>query len=99
MRFWYHMYGPDIGSLNIYARTKFMGPLVKQYSIVGNQGDIWKKASLTFSVTGPFQVVIEAVNGKYLWGDIAIDDISFTSGCNKVNTPLPLYQRKLTTNT
>ncbi|RDD40325.1 MAM and LDL-receptor class A domain-containing protein 2 [Trichoplax sp. H2] len=93
MRFWYHMFGPDIGGLNIYARTNFMGPLIKQYSIIGNQGDIWKKASLTFSVNAPFQVVIEAVNGKYLWGDIAIDDISFTSGCTKVNTPLPYAQQ------
>ncbi|RDD40324.1 MAM and LDL-receptor class A domain-containing protein 2 [Trichoplax sp. H2] len=90
MRFWYHLYGPDIGALNVYAQTAFQGPLIKQFSVVGNQGDQWKKASITFNVNKPFQVVFEAVNGKYLWGDIAIDDISFTTSCSKVNTPLPV---------
>lgn len=94
MRFWYHMYGPDIGALNVYARTTFNGPLIKQFTKVGNQGDMWKKAIVTFSVTQPFQVVFEAVNGPYFWGDIAVDDISFTTGCNKVNTPLPVATRK-----
>ena len=93
MRFWYHMYGPDIGAINVYARTTFNGPLTKQFTKVGNQGDQWKRASITFTVTQPFQVVFEAVNGPYIWGDIAIDDISFTTACNKVNTPLPVATR------
>lgn len=63
-RFWYHMYGYDIGLLNIYTRTYVDGPLTLQWAQSGSKGDEWLRRKVVLNVSQPFQVLIEGVHGK-----------------------------------
>ena len=83
-RFFYHMLGKDIGSLNIYLRTSSGDELSFQKS--QEVGDYWERFDLSISTTEPFQIVIEGIVGKDYLGDIGIDDTSFTIGCIKDNS-------------
>ena len=56
LRFFYHMYGTHIGTLNVYTRTSTSGPLNKIWTKTGNQGDKWVKATASISVSQNFQV-------------------------------------------
>ena len=53
------------------------------FSTQGNQGDFWLRGEVNLSfMKMNFQVVIEGKRGGGYKGDIAIDDVSFTPGCN-----------------
>ena len=39
-QFWYHMFGPHIDSLNIYRKSG--GSMVKLWTRVGDNGNIWR---------------------------------------------------------
>ena len=60
--------------------------LVSKFSfliIPGNQGDFWLRGEVNLSfMQMNFQVIIEGKRGGGYKGDIAIDDLSFTPGCN-----------------
>ena len=56
VRFFYHMYGQHIGSLNIKTRTSVSGAMTQQWSLSGNQGNSWKRAEVLLSLTQNFQV-------------------------------------------
>ncbi|CAF3769976.1 unnamed protein product, partial [Adineta steineri] len=85
-RFWYHMYGYDIGELNIYTRIFTGGPLQLVYKQNGSRGDEWLRRKVVLNVAQPFQVVIEGVRGRGYEGDIGVDDTSFTPGCKLQTT-------------
>jgi hypothetical protein len=53
--FYYHMFGSDMGTLNVYFRN-YTGHNNLQLSFSGNQGDQWKMGRKSFSHQGPFQV-------------------------------------------
>ncbi|XP_028396383.1 MAM and LDL-receptor class A domain-containing protein 1-like [Dendronephthya gigantea] len=82
MKFSYHMYGGDVGTLKIYANNRMIS------SQTGNQGNQWVQAeqpiislrreSEHFLLL--FQVKFEGIRGNDYEGDIAIDAISFTPG-------------------
>ena len=58
--------------------------LFKQFfgCLIGDQGDIWRRyESFSLFKPTPFQIVIEGKTGSSYQGDIAIDDLSFTTGC------------------
>jgi hypothetical protein len=81
MRLYYHMYGKNIGSLNVYLRSGVGGNeqvLIKKQGEVGNY---WERIDLLIDYTNPFQIIIEAVVGNGMFGNMAIDDISFTPNC------------------
>ena len=80
IRFWSHMYGQNVGTLNVYTNSLDRG-LVKMWSSSGSQGKQWMRNSVTLNSTIPFQVIIEGVIGTGYLGDIAIDDVSLTPGC------------------
>lgn len=42
--FWYHMYGRNIGYLQVYLRRN--GRDTRLFSILGNQGNTWKQGSV-----------------------------------------------------
>lgn len=51
---WYHMYGPQIGTLNVY--TKSQGRQIRQWTKTGTQGNKWQQASFTFTSNTDYQV-------------------------------------------
>ncbi|KAK7098916.1 hypothetical protein V1264_003131 [Littorina saxatilis] len=80
LQFWYHMYGRQMGNLNVYLQQggQITGTI---FNISGNQGNRWIKAEMT--VTSPsssWEVVFEGIVGSGILSDIAIDDVSITSG-------------------
>jgi hypothetical protein len=81
LRFYYHMFGPTIGSLNIYTRSTSQGALKQVATLAGNYGDAWMRKDVPLNEGVAFQVVVEGVVGNGYTGDIAIDDISMTPGC------------------
>lgn len=56
MRFYYHMYGKTIGSLNVYTRTSLLGDLKQILSLSGNYGDAWMRKDVILQETEEFQV-------------------------------------------
>lgn len=84
LRFYYHMKGNHIGSLLVRKRTSYYAgglssPLL---NVTGAQGDFWYRALVQIPYSqDDFQFVIEGVRGSGYQGDIAIDDVSLTPGC------------------
>ncbi|XP_067654503.1 MAM and LDL-receptor class A domain-containing protein 1-like [Haliotis asinina] len=77
--FWYSMYGATVDSLNVYIRV----PGRTDYMIwhqSGNQGNGWLngQAPITEKIKS-YSIVFEGVRGRSYSGDIAIDDITFTT--------------------
>ena len=89
MRFFYHMFGYHIGQLNIYTATTYGQPGTKVWSMSGSKGDIWIRGEVALSNAADFQVIIEGAVGTGYSGDISLDDISFTPGCNFNGARLP----------
>ena len=77
LEFWYHMYGSSIGTLNVYTSRFFYRRL--SWTKKGNQGNKWHKAQVSLP---PYfygvSVTFEAVRGSSFFGDIAIDDVTFS---------------------
>lgn len=81
MRFFYHMHGIDVNTLNVYSESYEKGPMILLWTRNGSQPDQWIRAAVDLSSTSRFKVVIEGIVGKSFHGDIAIDDVSFTPSC------------------
>ncbi|CAF4738825.1 unnamed protein product [Rotaria sp. Silwood1] len=66
LQFWYHMYGRNIGQLNVYMSTNTSGndthPLV--WSRGANVGNVWRKAQISTEYKDPFYIVFEGVVGN-----------------------------------
>ncbi|XP_071956927.1 MAM and LDL-receptor class A domain-containing protein 1-like [Antedon mediterranea] len=78
--FWYHMFGLDIGYLNIYVAEYNGTNEVKSWSLYGQQStdqDLWLSGQL--GIVSPFKwiVIFEGIKGSDFRGDIAIDDVVF----------------------
>ncbi|XP_067654505.1 MAM and LDL-receptor class A domain-containing protein 2-like [Haliotis asinina] len=81
LNFYYHMYGSHIGTLNV--KLLINTHLSTVWTKSGNQGNQWSLGSATLSandLTGNYQIAFEGVRGVSYLGDIAIDDVSITSG-------------------
>lgn len=96
LQFYYHMYGEDIGTLNVYLN----GSLI--WSLTGERGNLWLRANVELNLAEAagliFQISFEAVilNNRGpsidLRGDIAIDDVlvTTTGPCGQTSeTPPP----------
>ncbi|XP_078488821.1 integrin alpha-2 [Ciona intestinalis] len=79
LRFWYHMYGSSIGSLNVYAHDNVTG-LVMVWNKDGPQVNAWQEGYATIINEYLHTIVFEAVKGKNWASDIAIDDIIIYRG-------------------
>ena len=55
LTFWYHMYGANVGSLNLYVQTR---PTLGSpfFTKSGSAGNSWKQASVTLPSTGTYNV-------------------------------------------
>ncbi|XP_041467512.1 MAM and LDL-receptor class A domain-containing protein 1-like [Lytechinus variegatus] len=90
-RLWYHMFGSNMGTLNIFMKTSIGGYMTTLFTKTGHSNDYWELADVDLTVSGStnFQVVIEAIRGDGPYGDIGIDDTSFTPECVKSSGGLP----------
>lgn len=81
--FWYHMFGADIGTLNVLQKT---GPGNKSEKIIwnlsGQQGSQWLEGRVALSKipSSSYWIVFEGIRGNGYRGDIAIDDILIKDG-------------------
>ncbi|XP_071499310.1 MAM and LDL-receptor class A domain-containing protein 1-like [Diadema antillarum] len=79
MIFFYHMYGYEVGELNVYIKNETSDALGNPvWSLAGNRGDRWRAAEVQITTPLIHQVVFEAVRGESSSGDIAIDDVNIT---------------------
>ena len=83
VQFWYHMFGSDIGTLNVIWKT---GPGNGSESVIwslsGQKGNKWLngRVSLPKISNTRYWIVFEGIRGNSYKGDIAIDDVLFTTG-------------------
>ena len=79
LQFWYHMYGLDVADLRVYIKkgSSLGSPL---WTRSGDQGNLWRHATVSVTSQTQFQVVFEGVRGQSYKGDIALDDISLQDG-------------------
>jgi hypothetical protein len=49
LTFWYHMYGADIKTLNVYSTSFFLRQLI--WTKTGDQGNLWRKAQVGVVLT------------------------------------------------
>ncbi|XP_025085517.1 MAM and LDL-receptor class A domain-containing protein 1-like [Pomacea canaliculata] len=78
--FWYHMYGSGIGSLNVYLDDTANTSHTKLWMQSDNKGEKWLQGQIPLpSQSKEYQIRFEGVRGQTFFGDIALDDISFTS--------------------
>ncbi|XP_031559470.1 MAM and LDL-receptor class A domain-containing protein 1-like [Actinia tenebrosa] len=78
MHFYYHMYGSDMGELNIYQRRGLRTD-DRIWGARGEQGDVWHETLIDIS-GNCYQIVIEGIIGNGYLGDAAIDDVVVTKG-------------------
>lgn len=79
LRFWTHMFGNGVGSLNVYVRGSVSGD-VKIWGLTGDAGNNWYMGQAPIASTEQFRIVFEGVVGRNSLGNIAIDDISIAPG-------------------
>lgn len=73
LSFFYHMYGQDIGRLNIHRKTQDGLHTVLQKG--GDQGEQWYPQTLEINLEADDSVVIEGIRGPHNKGDIAVDSL------------------------
>ncbi|XP_078576978.1 uncharacterized protein LOC144862408 isoform X2 [Branchiostoma floridae x Branchiostoma japonicum] len=84
LNFNYHMYGTQVGTLNVYVKQRGSSSLGEAiFSRSDFQGDQWKFSELALPKREGFaQIVFETVRGSGAYGDIAIDDVGIiTDAC------------------
>jgi len=82
LKFYYHMYGSSIGSLNVYISTNLGSTWSNSiWSKSGNQGNNWYLATIDLSIYVGNQINIKflATTGSSYTSDIAIDNIQIIS--------------------
>ncbi|XP_072039248.1 MAM and LDL-receptor class A domain-containing protein 2-like [Amphiura filiformis] len=94
LQFWYHMYGTDVETLNVYIKKDGQTlPTTPSWSMSGNQGNYWHRATFDINIINVgFRVIFEGVTGQDYKDDIAIDDVTFynSTSCPIVTTDPPL---------
>lgn len=66
LEFWYHMFGANIGRLNVYANTDTSDNASRTllWSRGANVGDVWRKAHISTEFTEPFRMIFEGIVGN-----------------------------------
>lgn len=83
------MYGRNIQELNVYTRQHIFGDMTLAFNRKGEQGQFWNRGVAFSATSEPFQFIIEGVTNGEDYSDIAIDDLSFTKGCQVLDDTLP----------
>ncbi|KAL9986057.1 hypothetical protein ACROYT_G000123 [Oculina patagonica] len=72
LKFYYHMYGETINTLNVYNGNTTI------FTKSGNHGNQWMVTKV--SITLQSSITFEGIRGDSFTGDIAIDDVSIVEG-------------------
>ena len=78
LELYYHMWGSDMGKLQVYQKNSEGFRLLKEVS--GDQGNQWNKMAFSLSSYSDYRIHIIALQGTGEKGDIGLDDLKFT-GC------------------
>jgi hypothetical protein len=89
------MYGSDMGSLNIYLNALNTRTLV--WTQNGNKFNKWYNGQVSVTSARSFRIEIEAVRGKGVLSDIAIDDLDFIERSCPILPQNALPQNQTTT--
>ncbi|XP_069134307.1 MAM domain-containing glycosylphosphatidylinositol anchor protein 2-like [Argopecten irradians] len=75
------MYGRNMGTLNVFVRDE-TGANIVSWSKSGNQGNRWHETGINISSPVPSsrKIIFEGHRKCDITGDVAIDDITLTSG-------------------
>nr|XP_053646985.1 MAM and LDL-receptor class A domain-containing protein 1-like [Cherax quadricarinatus] len=90
-RFWYIMRANQGATLTVFAEETSSYsftyiPSSKLFETNGSVEYLWTKASVPVSYTRYFKILLEGKVGEEFSGDIAIDDVSFTTDCKPAST-------------
>ena len=58
LRFWYHMYGSQMGTMNIYLSKNGSLPGTKVWSLSGNQGNQWSSGTVAVKSNTQYSVSV-----------------------------------------
>ncbi|ELT98074.1 hypothetical protein CAPTEDRAFT_223844 [Capitella teleta] len=91
--FYYHMYGEEMGTLNVAVRSA-SGDDQVVFTKSGDQGDTWFHQTMTLSsLSQTDKIIFNGIRGNGYRGDIALDEIKITTlSCDdnsQVATTLP----------
>ena len=64
LRFWYHMYGSQMGTMNIYLSKNGSLPGTKVWSLSGNQGNQWSSGTVAVKSNTQYSVSV-IQNGRH----------------------------------
>ncbi|KAL4623156.1 MAM domain-containing protein 2 isoform X2 [Arapaima gigas] len=78
--FFYHMYGSGTGLLSILLRREDRRYDALLWRRRGEHSISWMKAMVDYKCVTRHQIIFEAIRGKSIRSDIAIDDITFKRG-------------------
>ena len=84
--FAYHMYGAAMGTVNVDVSTDGGATWTNEWTLSGNQGDVWNQAVVPLSAySGQIAVRVQALTGTTFTSDMAVDLLQFmeapTTGC------------------
>ncbi|PIK61570.1 putative MAM and LDL-receptor class A domain-containing protein 1 isoform X1 [Apostichopus japonicus] len=89
LEFFYHMYGVNVGSLEVQTLDTDDGSALPQriWRKSGNRGETWQRGLVTIdATTNTIQIIFQATLGSVTQNDIALDDITFTPGLCAVDS-------------
>jgi len=66
LRMYYHMFGPSIGSLNVYTRNSVGGQLKQVWQRTGNVGDYFERIDIQLFEQQAFQVGSQGNSSCYV---------------------------------
>jgi len=79
LSFWYHMLGAHVNKFNVYLKQQG-GNQTMIWSRSRTQANIWHNGLRTVKSNLPYEILFEGIVGYSWQGDIALDDITMTTG-------------------
>lgn len=87
LKFWYHMYGVGMGTLNVKVLNIITSRESQVFSKSGDQLNKWREAQITVSASNNYRIIFEGIRGNNFQSDIALDDIEVTDVACATVTP------------
>ncbi|XP_033122121.1 MAM and LDL-receptor class A domain-containing protein 1-like, partial [Anneissia japonica] len=87
VKWFYHMYGATVNTLNVYIVDTTGTVGVPAWTNTNNQENLWRLGKISVETMSAFQIVFEGIVGRNDTGDIALDDVTIIDGaCLKNET-------------